>query len=114
MRLLGIDLGTTNTVAAVDGVVLPISAEDGRVTMPSVVSFPPKGPTQVGVLAKRRRAIDTRNTIFSAKRIIGRGWRDAETQEFMSRYPLELVEAEQDQPAFKTRAGLFMPVWPDF
>ncbi len=109
MGLLGIDLGTTNTVAAVDGVALPISGEDGRTTLPSIVSFLPNGTTQVGMAGKRRRMIDSRNTIFSAKRIIGRRWSDAMTQEFRARYPFELIEVEGDAPAFKTRAGVFSP-----
>ncbi len=109
MSVLGIDLGTTNTVAAMDGAPLEIPMEDGRTTLPSVVSFLPNGSTQVGLAAKRRRSIDHRNTIFSAKRIIGRRWSDAKTQEFSNRFPLELVESAEGTPAFATRAGQFTP-----
>jgi molecular chaperone DnaK len=107
MRLLGIDLGTTNTVGASAGRAVPVSFEDGRLTLPSVVSFLPNGASLTGTAAKRRRSIDSRNTIFSAKRIIGRRWSDAKTQQFHDRYPFDLVELAEDTPAFETRAGAF-------
>jgi molecular chaperone DnaK len=107
MRLLGIDLGTTNTVAACGARAVPVSLEDGRSTLPSVVSFLPNGASVTGTAARRRRSIDARNTIFSAKRIIGRRWSDAKTQQFRDRYPFDLVELADDTPAFETRAGAF-------
>ena len=66
MRLLGIDLGTTNTVAASAGRPVPVSFENDRPTLPSVVSFLPNGTSLTGTAAKRRRSIDSPNTIFSA------------------------------------------------
>jgi molecular chaperone DnaK len=110
MSSIGIDLGTTNTAVAVDGVVCSLGdTPRGRATFPSVVAFPPTGTTLVGAAARRRRAIDPRNTIFSAKRIIGRGWFARETRDFQSRYPFDLVRTEQDAPAFRTRAGVLSP-----
>ena len=110
MRVLGIDLGTTNTVAAIENVALPISTEDGRTTLPSVVSFIPNGRIQCGISAKRRRSIDPQNTIYSSKRIIGRGWSDAATQDFRKRYPFDLAETEDGLAGFSTRAGISTPV----
>jgi molecular chaperone DnaK len=107
MRLLGIDLGTTNTVAASAGRPVPVSFENDRPTLPSVVSFLPNGTSLTGTAAKRRRSIDSPNTIFSAKRIIGRRWSDTKTQQFRERYPFDLVELPDDTPAFETRAGAF-------
>lgn len=107
MIILGIDLGTTNTVVAKEGTVLPVDS-DGACMLPSVVAFPPSGATLVGRKARRRRAIDPTNTIFSAKRLIGRTWLSEETKEFQTRYPLELIEAD-GAPCFKTRAGTFSP-----
>jgi molecular chaperone DnaK len=109
MSAIGIDLGTTNTVAARGNVAIPIPSERGRSILPSVVSFLPNGTTQVGLDAKRRRWIDIQNTIFSAKRIIGCRWSDARTQEFRKRYPFDLVEGPNDTPAFQTRAGDVTP-----
>ncbi len=107
MRVLGIDLGTTNTVAGIDGSAVRLHRENGRTTLPSVVSFLPNRSAEVGTTARSRRAIDSRNTIFSAKRLIGRRWGDAKTQEFRDRYPFDLVKGRDDTPAFRTRAGLF-------
>ncbi len=107
MRILAIDLGTTNTVAAIENFPLPISGEDGRSTLPSVVSFLPDGTIQYGIQAKRRRSIDPPNTIFSAKRILGRRWSEATTRDFCDRYPFEMIEIDDDTPAFVTRAGPF-------
>ena len=109
MSVLGVDLGTTNTVAAIDGAALPISTEDGRATLPSVVSFVPSGSIQCGLPAKKRRGIDTVNTIYSSKRIIGRRFSDTATQEFRARHAFELVALAGDEPAFETRAGAFTP-----
>jgi molecular chaperone DnaK len=106
---VGIDLGTTNSVAARAGEVLPIS-DDGRTTLPSVVAFLPNGHAQVGEAARRRRAIDSENTIFSSKRLMGRRFDASDTANFRARYPVEMVELEDAMPAFRTRAGLVTPV----
>lgn len=109
MPTIGIDLGTTNTVAAVSKEVLSVKLEHGGAILPSVVAFPPSQVTLVGTNARRRRAIDAKNTIFSAKRIIGRTWHSEETGEFRNRYPFEMVQAEGNVPAFKVRTGTFTP-----
>jgi molecular chaperone DnaK len=108
MKTIGIDLGTTNTVAAVGNRVLSIY-EKRESSLPSVVAFLPNGTLQTGVAARRRRSIDGANTVFSSKRIIGRRFSDSRTQEFRSRYPIEVVDAGSDVPAFQTRAGLHTP-----
>src|ERR1019366_1323133 len=73
-RILGIDLGTTNSCMAVmeggEPVVVP-NAEGGRTT-PSVVAFAKNGERLVGQAAKRQAVTNPRNTVFSAKRFIGR------------------------------------------
>ena len=108
MQRIGIDLGTTNTVAAMDGRALPVD-DDGRATLPSVVAFLPNGGVQVGPLARRRRAIDAGNTLFSSKRIIGRRFESYEVRNFRDHYPLAL-EDQGGWPVFRTRAGLKTPV----
>jgi molecular chaperone DnaK len=108
MQRIGIDLGTTNTVAAQGGRACP-AGEDGRATLPSVVAFLPNGRTLVGPLARRRRAIDGANTVFSSKRIIGRRFESHEVRNFRDRYPL-VIEEQDGWPAFRTRAGLITPV----
>jgi molecular chaperone DnaK len=108
MHRIGIDLGTTNTVAALGGRGCPVD-DEGRTTLPSVVAFLPNGVVQVGALARRRRAIDGSNTLYSSKRIIGRRFDSFEVRNFRERYPLA-VEDQDGWPAFRTRAGLVTPV----
>ena len=73
-RILGIDLGTTNSCMAVmeggEPVVIP-NAEGGRTT-PSVVAFTKTGERVVGQAAKRQAVTNPTNTVFSSKRLIGR------------------------------------------
>jgi molecular chaperone DnaK len=72
-KIIGIDLGTTNSVVAVMEGTTPkvISNEEGQNTTPSVVAFTKDGKRLVGVLAKRQAVTNPENTIFSAKRFIG-------------------------------------------
>jgi molecular chaperone DnaK len=81
-KIIGIDLGTTNSVVAVmeggEPTVIP-SAEGGR-TVPSVVAFTKTGERLVGLLAKRQAVTNPANTVFSIKRFMGRRWDDPEVQ----------------------------------
>jgi molecular chaperone DnaK len=109
MKTIGIDLGTTNTVMAVDAnVIHQASDAESSSVVPSVVAFPPSGATLVGKSAKGRRAIDPRNTVFSSKRLMGQRWHSYLTSRFRKQYPFDLVEVD-DRPAFRTRAGTFSP-----
>src|SRR2546425_2960934 len=91
-KIIGIDLGTTNSVVAVmeggDPVVIP-NAEGGRVT-PSVVGFTKDGERLVGQGAKRQAVTHPPKTVFSIKRFMGR--RISEGQEEMKRVPYKVVE----------------------
>ena len=107
-KTVGIDLGTTNTVVATNFEALPM--EGGGSVMPSAVAFPPSGATLIGKAARRRRAMDPRNTILSAKRIIGSRWRSSYTTQFREHYPYDLVEGPDGWAVFNTRAGLVCPV----
>jgi len=81
-KIIGIDLGTTNSVVAVmeggEPTVIP-SAEGGR-TVPSVVAFTKTGERLVGQIAKRQAITNPENTIYSIKRFMGRRWDDPEVQ----------------------------------
>jgi molecular chaperone DnaK len=81
-KIIGIDLGTTNSVVAVmeggEPTVIP-SAEGGR-TVPSVVAFTKGGERLVGLLAKRQAVTNPGNTVYSIKRFMGRRWDDPEVQ----------------------------------
>ena len=109
MKIVGIDLGTTNTVAAVNRRVFSVDPHTGPM-LPSVVAFTPTGARLVGAKAYRRRPIDPKNTIFSTKRLIGRKWYSTDVREFQKRYDFDLVEGDDGYPGFRTRSGLFNPV----
>ncbi|MFW6050777.1 MAG: Hsp70 family protein [Myxococcota bacterium] len=94
--VLGIDLGTTNTVVAVaDGRRVRVLSPDGSDRLiPSVVSFPEDGPLLVGEPARRRRLEDVRNTVYSVKRLIGRPWDSPEVRRTRQRFAFELIERQ--------------------
>jgi molecular chaperone DnaK len=93
-KIIGIDLGTTNSVVAVmeggEPTVIP-SAEGGR-TVPSVVAFTKSGERLVGQLAKRQAVTNPGNTVFSIKRFMGRRWDDPEVQRSKDLVPYKVVK----------------------
>ncbi|MBK8985837.1 MAG: molecular chaperone DnaK [Chloroflexi bacterium] len=96
-KIIGIDLGTTNSVAAVmegsDPVVIP-SAE-GSNTVPSVVAFSKKGERLVGQTAKRQAVVNPENTIYSIKRLMGRRIDAEETQRTQKMVSYQVVAGPQ-------------------
>ena len=92
--VLGIDLGTTNSVVCVaDGGALRILADsEGHQLIPSVVSFHPAGDVLVGRTARERRLLDAKNTVYSIKRLIGRPFSSPEVRRARGRFPFELCE----------------------
>ena len=91
-RIIGIDLGTTNSVVAVmeggEPTVIP-SAEGGR-TIPSVVAFTKTGERLVGQVAKRQAITNPANTVYSIKRFMGRRWDDPEVQTTIKLVPYKV------------------------
>jgi molecular chaperone DnaK len=108
MQTVGIDLGTTNTVASVNATVLPLRGADGPTApiLPSVVAYLPDGDILVGAKARARRAVDVKNTVYSAKRVIGESWHSYRAREFAEHYPFDLIPTEDGQVGFRTRAGI--------
>jgi molecular chaperone DnaK len=95
-KIIGIDLGTTNSVVAVmeggEPVVIP-TAEGARLC-PSVVAVNPKtGERMVGQVARRQAIVNPENTIFSIKRFMGRKYNDAEVQRALEHIPYQVKEA---------------------
>ena len=102
-KIIGIDLGTTNSVVAVmegDGPVVIPNAEGGRTT-PSVVAFTKGGERLVGQVAKRQAVTNPENTVFSIKRFMGR--RFAEITEEIRMVPYKVLEAPNGD--VRVRAG---------
>lgn len=91
-KIIGIDLGTTNSVVAVmegDKVTVIANEEGGRTT-PSVVGFTPKGEILVGQVAKRQRVTNPENTIYSIKRFMGRRYNEVLNE--IKQVPYKVVE----------------------
>ena len=108
-KIIGIDLGTTNSVVAVmeggDPVVIP-NAEGGRTT-PSVVAFTKDGERLVGQVAKRQAVTNPKQTIFSIKRFMGR--RLGEIQEEIKRVPYKVVEGPNGLAAVEIAGKRYTP-----
>ncbi|HEX3256270.1 MAG TPA: molecular chaperone DnaK [Gaiellaceae bacterium] len=96
-KIIGIDLGTTNSVVAVmeGGEPTVIASAEGGRTVPSVVAFTKGGERLVGQLAKRQAVTNPGNTIFSIKRFMGRRWDDAEVQHSKQLVPYQVVKDEK-------------------
>ena len=103
--VLGIDLGTTNSVVAVfDGTSVRVIEDpiNGKLT-PSVVSFHPSGDVLIGKPARERRVIDAANTIFSIKRLIGLPYKSPILRQAQQRFPFKLVEGPADSILARAR-----------
>jgi len=108
-KVIGIDLGTTNSVVAVmeggDPVVIP-NAEGGRTT-PSVVGFTKDGERLVGQIAKRQAVTNPTNTVFSIKRFMGR--KTSETSEESKRVPYKIIHGANDNVGIEVQGKNFTP-----
>ncbi len=94
-RVIGIDLGTTNSVVAVmqGGEPTIIANQEGTRTTPSVVAFTDKGERLVGQIAKRQAITNPENTVFGVKRLIGRKFDSAEVQNDIKILPYKIEKA---------------------
>lgn len=103
-KIIGIDLGTTNSCVAImeGGEAKVLVNEEGARTTPSVVAFTKDGERLVGQIAKRQAVTNPENTIYSAKRFIGRKF--SEIQEELKLVPYNVVEKGNDI-AFKIQGG---------
>ena len=108
-KIIGIDLGTTNSAMAVleggEPTIIP-NAEGGRTT-PSVVAFAKTGEQLVGTVAKRQAVTNPENTIFSIKRFMGRKF--SGVSEEMKIVPYKVVEGPNGDVRVETKDGLFPP-----
>jgi molecular chaperone DnaK len=100
-KILGIDLGTTNSCMAVmeNGEPLVLENSEGARTTPSIVAFTKSGERLVGQAAKRQAVTNSKNTVFSVKRFVGRKF--AEVKDEQSRVPYKIVEAKNGDAAIE-------------
>ncbi len=97
-KILGIDLGTTNSAMAVieGGQPKIVENREGARTTPSVVAISKSGERLVGITAKRQAIVNPQNTIFSVKRLIGRRFDDPTVQHDKKTLPYEIVKGSSD------------------
>ena len=102
-KIIGIDLGTTNSVVSVieNGKPVVIANQEGSRTMPSIVAFTEKGDILVGAPAKNQMVTNPENTIYSAKRFIGHRFDEVSNE----RTPYVIKKGAKDHVAFATRIG---------
>lgn len=100
-KIIGIDLGTTNSVVAVmeGGQPTVISTAEGGRLCPSVVAFNKNGERLVGQTAKRQAVVNSENTIYSIKRFIGRRYEETEVERKM--VPFEIIKGDADDVKVK-------------
>jgi molecular chaperone DnaK len=94
-KIIGIDLGTTNSAMAVmqSGKPEIITNSEGNRTTPSVVAVGKNGERLVGQLARRQQVTNPKNTIYEVKRLIGRSWNDPEVQRDLKLMGYEIVKS---------------------
>jgi molecular chaperone DnaK len=110
-KVIGIDLGTTNSCVAVmeGGEPVVIANSEGSRTTPSVVAITEGGERLVGQIAKRQAITNPDNTIFSIKRLIGRKFDSAEVQEAMKHLPYRIAKAANGDAHVEVRGKVFSP-----
>ena len=110
-KVIGIDLGTTNSCVAImsGGDPVVIANAEGSRTTPSVVAITDKSERLVGQIAKRQAITNPENTIFSVKRLMGRKFKSKEVQEAMKRLPYKVVEADNGDAHVELRGKRYSP-----
>ncbi len=110
-KAIGIDLGTTNSVVAIieGGKPVIIENKEGSRTTPSMVAFTKKGERLVGLLAKRQAVTNSKNTVYSVKRFIGRRFTDPEVQQIKKILSYDIVEGEHTDVRIKIQDKTYSP-----
>src|SRR5579859_4183533 len=95
-KIIGIDLGTTNSCVAImeGGKPKVIENSEGARTTPSVVAYTEDGEILVGAPAKRQAVTNAKNTLFAVKRLIGRRFEEKEVQKDINLMPYKIVRAD--------------------
>jgi molecular chaperone DnaK len=110
-KLIGIDLGTTNSCVAVmeGGDPVVIASAEGSRTTPSMVAFSDKGERLVGQIAKRQAITNPDNTIFAVKRLIGRKFDSNEVQKDIKVLPYKITKASNGDAQVTSRGKDYSP-----
>ena len=110
-KIIGIDLGTTNSCVAImeSGKPKVIENSEGSRTTPSVVAFTEDGEILVGAPAKRQAVTNAKNTIYAVKRLIGRRFEDPEVQKDIKLMPYKIVRADNGDAWIEVRGKKISP-----
>ena len=108
-RVIGIDLGTTNSCVAIieNGQPSVIPNAGGYKTTPSMFAVTQDGKRLVGHLAKRQAITNAKNTVYAAKRLIGRRWEHPEVQKSIDLCPYDIVRGPNDDPRIEISGKTF-------
>ncbi|MEW5807689.1 MAG: molecular chaperone DnaK [Acidobacteriota bacterium] len=111
-KIIGIDLGTTNSCVAVLEEENPvvIASREGSRTIPSIVAFTHGNEKIVGLLAKRQQQLNPTKTIFAVKRLMGRKFNSNETQKAKMMLPYELIPAANGDVHIKVEERTYSPI----
>ena len=110
-KIIGIDLGTTNSCVAImeGGQPKVIENSEGGRTTPSVVAYAEDGEILVGAPAKRQAVTNAKNTIFAVKRLIGRRFEEKEVQKDINLMPYKIVKADNNDAWVEVRGKKIAP-----
>ena len=110
-KILGIDLGTTNSCVAIVEATVPrvLANREGSRTTPSIVAFAEEGDRLVGQIAKRQAITNPENTIFAVKRLIGRKFKDSEVERARGVLPYTLVASSNGDIKIEIRDRQYSP-----
>ena len=110
-KIIGIDLGTTNSCVAImeGGKPKVIENSEGARTTPSVVAYTDDGEVLVGAPAKRQAVTNAKNTVYAVKRLIGRRFEDKETQKDIKLMPFKIVRADNGDAWVEVRGKKIAP-----
>ena len=110
-KIIGIDLGTTNSCVSVMEAGQPkvIENSEGARTTPSIIAYQEDGEVLVGAPAKRQAVTNPKNTIYAAKRLIGRKFEEKEVQKDISLMPYQIVKADNGDAWIGVRDNKLAP-----
>src|SRR5205814_8387919 len=110
-KIIGIDLGTTNSCVAImeSGKPKVIENSEGARTTPSVVAYTDDGEVLVGAPAKRQAVTNAKNTVYAVKRLIGRRFEEKEVQKDINLMPYKIAKADNGDAWVEVRGKKFAP-----
>jgi molecular chaperone DnaK len=110
-KIIGIDLGTTNSCVAVmeGGKAKVIENAEGTRTTPSVIAYQDEGETLVGAPAKRQAVTNPKNTLYAVKRLIGRKFEEDEVQKDIDLMPYTIAKADNGDAWVEVKGDKMAP-----